>query len=86
MQNLFVHTLLNKVLSILFHSNQQIQSNGIAIGGFTRSVTLLNAFFQEFALKLASQAQFGRMSKKRIMFSAALNPEFLLKILFDPLK
>ena len=41
---------------------------------------------RKFALKLASQAQFGRMSKKRIMFSAALNPDFLLKILFDSLK
>lgn len=41
---------------------------------------------RKFALKLASQAQYGRMSKKRILFMAALNPDFLLKVLFDPLK
>lgn len=41
---------------------------------------------RKFALKLASQAQYGRLSKKRIMFMAALNPDFFLKILFEPLK
>lgn len=38
------------------------------------------------ALKLVSQAQYGRISKKRLMFKAALDPEILLSILFLPKK
>ena len=38
------------------------------------------------ALNLVSQAQYGRISKKRMMFKAALDPVFLLKILFVPQK
>lgn len=38
------------------------------------------------ALNLVSQAQYGRVSKKRLMFKAALEPEFFLKILFSPEK
>lgn len=34
------------------------------------------------ALTLVSQAQYGRISKKRMMFKAALNPDILLDILF----
>lgn len=35
------------------------------------------------ALNLVSQAQNGRISKKRLMFKAALEPELFLKILFS---
>ena len=38
------------------------------------------------ALNLVSQAQYGRISKKRMMFKAALDPDFFLKILFAPQK
>lgn len=38
------------------------------------------------ALKLVSQAQYGRISKKRLMFKAALEPDLFLKILFGPKK
>ena len=38
------------------------------------------------ALHLVSQAQYGRISKKRMMFKAALEPELFLKILFAPQK
>ena len=38
------------------------------------------------ALNLVSQAQYGRVSKKRLMFKAALEPELFLKILFSPEK
>ncbi len=38
------------------------------------------------ALSLISQAQYGRISKKRLMFKAALEPELFLKILFSPEK
>lgn len=38
------------------------------------------------ALTLVSQAQCRRMSKKRLMFKAALEPELFLKILFSPEK
>lgn len=34
------------------------------------------------ALSLVTQAQYGRISKKKMMFKAALNPEVLLRILF----
>ena len=34
------------------------------------------------ALNLVSQAQYGHISKKRLMFKAALEPELFLKILF----
>lgn len=36
------------------------------------------------ALNLVSQAQYKRISKKRLMFRAALEPELFLSILFDP--
>ena len=38
------------------------------------------------ALNLVSQAQYGRISKRRLMFKAALEPDLLLKILFDSKK
>ena len=38
------------------------------------------------ALYLVSKAQYGRISKKRMMFKAALDPIFLLNILFSPKK
>ena len=34
------------------------------------------------ALSLVNQAKFGRISKKKMMFKAALNPDVLLTILF----
>lgn len=34
------------------------------------------------ALALLNQAKYGRLSKKKMMFKAALNPEVLLDILF----
>ena len=34
------------------------------------------------ALTLVSQAQYGRISKKRLMFKAALDPQLFLDILF----
>ena len=37
------------------------------------------------ALSLLNQAKYGRISKKKIMFKAALNPDFLMNILF-PIK
>ena len=40
----------------------------------------------KIALNLVSQAQYGRISKKRMMFKAALDPELFLKILIAPLK
>ena len=41
---------------------------------------------QKTALNLVSQAQYGRVSKKRLMFKAALESELFLKILFSPKK
>ena len=38
------------------------------------------------ALSLVSQAQYGRISKKKLMFKAALDPTVLLDILFFPKK
>ena len=38
------------------------------------------------ALNLVSHAQYGRISKRRLMFKAALDPDLLLKILFEPKK
>ena len=38
---------------------------------------------RKIALNLVSQAQYGRISKKRLMFKAALEPELFLKILFS---
>ena len=35
------------------------------------------------ALALVTQAQYGRISKKKLMFKAALNPDTLLNILFS---
>ena len=39
---------------------------------------------RKIALNLVSQAQYGRISKRRMMFKAALEPELFLKILFAP--
>lgn len=39
---------------------------------------------RKIALKLVSQAQYGRISKKKLMFKAALDPCVLLNILFFP--
>lgn len=41
---------------------------------------------QKTALNLVSQVQYGRISKKRLMFKAALEPGLFLKILFSPEK
>lgn len=41
---------------------------------------------RKIALNLISQAQYGRISKKRMMFKAALEPELFLNILFAPQK
>ena len=41
---------------------------------------------RKLSLNLVSQAQYGRISKKRMMFKAALEPELFLKILFAPQK
>ena len=41
---------------------------------------------RKVALILVSQAQYGRISKKRMMFKAALEPALFLKILFAPQK
>ena len=41
---------------------------------------------RKIALNLVSQSQYGRISKKKIMFKAALDPGLLLKILFFPKK
>lgn len=41
---------------------------------------------RKVALNLISQAQYGRVSKKRLMFRAALVPDFFLNILFEPKK
>ncbi len=38
------------------------------------------------ALTLVTQAQYGRISKKKLMFKAALNSDTLLDILFFPKK
>ena len=38
------------------------------------------------ALNLVSQAQYGRISKKKLMFKAALEPNLFLDILFFPKK
>lgn len=38
------------------------------------------------ALSLLNQAQYGRISKKKLMFKAALNPDILLQILFSEKK
>ena len=37
---------------------------------------------RKVALSLVTQAQYGRVSKKKMMFKAALSPNFLLRILF----
>ena len=34
------------------------------------------------ALALVNQAKYGRLSKKKMMFKAALNPQVLLDIIF----
>ena len=34
------------------------------------------------ALALVNQAKYGRLSKKKMMFKAALNPQVLLNIIF----
>ena len=39
---------------------------------------------RKIALNLVSQAQYKRISKKRLMFRAALEPTLFLDILFDP--
>ena len=39
---------------------------------------------RKIALKLVSQAQYKRISKRRLMFRAALEPTLFLDILFDP--
>ena len=39
---------------------------------------------RKIALNLVSQAQYKRISKKRLMFRAALKPTLFLDILFDP--
>ena len=41
---------------------------------------------RKIALNLVSQSQHGRISKKKLMFKAALDPDLLLKILFFPKK
>lgn len=41
---------------------------------------------QKTALNLVSQVQYGRISKKRLMFKAALELGLFLKILFSPEK
>ena len=41
---------------------------------------------RKVALNLVSHAQYGRISKKRMMFKAALEPELFLRILFAPQK
>ncbi len=38
------------------------------------------------ALSLVTQAQYGRISKKKLMFKAALNPDILLSIIFSAKK
>lgn len=38
--------------------------------------------FRKTALSLATQAQYGRVSKSELMFKLALNPEVFLNILF----
>jgi len=38
------------------------------------------------ALSLLNQARYGRISKKKMMFKAALNPTILLSILFPAKK
>ena len=35
------------------------------------------------ALALVNQAKYGRLSKKKMMFKAALNPQVLLDIIFS---
>lgn len=37
---------------------------------------------RKLALTLVNEAKFGRLSKKKMMFKAALNPAVLLSILF----
>ena len=39
---------------------------------------------RKIALNLVSQAQYKRISKRRLMFRAALEPTLFLDILFDP--
>ena len=73
-----IENQLHWCLDVIFHEDASRARKDNSLLNFN--------VLRKFALKLASQAQFGRMSKKRIMFSAALNPDFLLKILFDPLK
>ena len=41
---------------------------------------------RKMALALVNQAKYGRLSKKKMMFKAALNPQVLLDILFPSLK
>ncbi len=41
---------------------------------------------RKMALALVNQAKYGRISKKRMMFKAALNPQILLHILFPAKK
>ena len=38
---------------------------------------------RKFALALVTQDRYARLSKKKMMFKAALNPEVLLNILFS---
>ena len=40
---------------------------------------------RKIALNLVSQAQYKRISKRRLMFRTALEPSLFLDILFDPL-
>ena len=44
---------------------------------------LLMNILPKTALSLLNQAKFGRISKKKSMFKAALNPDILLNILFS---
>ena len=37
---------------------------------------------RKMSLALLNQAKYGRLSKKKMMFKAALNPQILLNILF----
>ena len=41
---------------------------------------------RKLALSLVTQAQYGRVSKRKMMFKAALNPNLLLRILFGDKK
>lgn len=70
----FVENNLHWCLDVIFHEDASRSRKD-------NSPLNLNVL-RKTALTLITQAQYGRISKKRMMFKAALNPNLLLDILF----